>query len=170
MSAVSSQSSPDPRENPLAAQLALRHAEAVKSIEQALDGWFSVFGFTGTDCRTYEAATDDACHVVKLSPEYLNAEIDLRGDVPEQVLAALTNDVDDGNGRYLLVEEWEVRVDGSPLVLTAAMGKLAPRDFVELETFDEEIKIDERIINDTRGNPPEDKPFSPPKKSKKAPR
>ncbi|MDZ4687605.1 MAG: hypothetical protein SH850_21245 [Planctomycetaceae bacterium] len=94
MSAVSSQSSPDPRENPLAAQLALRHAEAVKSIEQALDGWFSVFGFTGTDCRTYEAATDDACHVVKLSPEYLNAEIDLRGDVPEQVLAAL-NDLRD---------------------------------------------------------------------------
>lgn len=84
----------------------------------------------------------------------------------QRVLAALTNDVVDGKFRYTLVEEWELRVEGSPLVLTAASGKLTSDAWSEDTRFDfdETIKIEEDIREVPVVTPPKPRDKSKPKK------
>lgn len=71
------------------------------------------------------------------------AVITLSADVAQldaqRVLAALTNDVVDGEARYRLVEEWELRVAGSPIVVTARSTELVDDPNADL------IKREERL-------------------------
>jgi hypothetical protein len=122
------------------------------ALKAAPDGKLTAILLNGKSLRNFDvlrtavAPLVAACNRASVTPKaHIVLGADVRNVDAQRVIGALTNDVL-GKEYYRLVDEWELRVEGSPLVLNArSIGSNTSSADREMEPDDFEV-IDERVV------------------------